>query len=1458
MSKKLISLLLSLLLVLGAVGVPVGADAGATTPAETVTITLKPNGGTPNINQEFVVNKGDSFTPKDISDLTPAIKAPIGKTFLGWGRESNPNTKLNFPITATDNLTLVAIWIDEEYTVTFDLNGGIGTAPTSKVNYNGTYGTLPADPTRSGYKFNGWYTAETGGTKVTSSTKVATAANHSVYAQWLAVHEITFEPGDGTLKDTDKKKTFIEGERFSLPTPTAKTGSTFVGWFDSSNNQLINGSVVPATMPNKSFSAKYTQSEYTVTLDPAGGTGLTKTTFSINYGQVYKVADTENLLTTTLARTGYTFDAWYTKANGAGTKIEDNTTHGVTSNQILYANWTPNNYSISYDYAFPTPAACAWKGPDDQYTTTPPTTTPTPSPVTYNSTYPALPTPAPSDVPYYSEGSEKKYTFEGWYAKAEDTINSTDPTKSDICKEINGGTNGDIYTLTDAKGQKLFARWGYEIEFFANNTADPTTETPIGTLKCVTGKAYDVGKMPKEPTRAGYTFAGWYAGREDVAAKVDLNAFTTADAKNKTLYAHWTNASYQVTLDPNGGALVAGTSDKIDVKYQEAYPALPDPAKRKGYTFDGWYTAKDGGTKIVVDNLDPTKNTIVTKTQDHVLYAHWKAEKATLTVDYRLPDDFDNTDNKYPPLTGKLDIGQDLSVAGLPEKKPVPYYYGDPKIKFEFDEWYTTADDSIPGEKGSWVNPQTPLTADMVDADLKITLYARWSMPVGLCNNYDGKATETTHPDNTLEFVMGSAYGSKLPTPTRTGYTFMGWFTKPGDDGVQKTATDIAKREVTKLYARWTTSAYVVTLDPTDGAFSEEQKIRSEKFNHNDPYGDFLTKYIPTAPAGHTFDGWYTEKEGGRKLTASDRVTKGGTIYAHWKADQFKVTLKLNYSGAADTVKTVDYGTELKKVLPASEPERAGYAFLGWFTDESFTTPADPEEKIAANMTIYAQWKEGKRVDLVVGGGKLPENTHSYIYVYDGGTFNKLPTPTWPGCIFGGWWTAATGGEQVTVATPAGANPPAALYARWTPKQVIVHLDYNGAPNLPSLHREYSIGSPYTGLPTYASWPGHEFMGWYTRSAAGEKIESSTLVSVASDEVEEFTIYAHWGYKVSFDPMEGTGEMDQQTAEMNQHYTLPTCTFTPPDGMRFGGWAIGTPDGPKQAGGSQYTVNRHLTLYATWTTAPIVITSSCTPGGSLMTEDGKANEVTVERGTDVTFVAAANTGYVLKELLVDGVNFNYTDVYTFRNVIEDHVIHAAFVPEGAPAYSTCGHGSSCPLAKYRDMTPGAWYHDGVHFCIDNVIMGGTGDGVFSPNSRATRAEVATTLWNYAGRPPIAGSGALPRTYKDVKPSAWYYQAVEWATKEGLLSGYGDSTFRPNNYITREELVSILWHHAGQPKARQTGLRFYDAWQVSNWAWDAMLWATEEGVISGRSFGYLVPKGNATRAEVATMLKNYLG
>lgn len=1134
---------------------------------------------------------------------------------------------------------------------------------------------------------------------------------------------------------------------------------------------------------------------------------MNTTSFTIAKGEKYKVIG-QDVFSQTITRTGYTFDAWYTEPNGKGTKIEDNSTHDTASTQTLHANWIPISVKMTLNYNYPSGVSGA--------------PTPSPIPVTYDQSYDkTLPTPTPLT------GTDYKYTFAGWYEGAEDKpVSTTDP---------NGVTYKEIKASDTIKSEKDFiihARWTYEV------TLDPDggTVTPEkATL--TTGTA--VGGLPT-PKKDGYEFEGWFTDSNCT----EVNKVTDesiANSANKTFYAKWEAKTYTVTLDPNGGEL---TDDKktVTVTYGVAYPNLKSDNVPTyiGYEFTGWFTEKDGGTEV-------TNSTKVTETGNHILYAHWKPRTYDVTLNYNVP----TLDPEYNPVVKKLSgIDIDAKLQGLPSKSQVPgYEYKD--TKFTFYNWYT--------KDGAMVNSQTPLTPDMLnDKKDGVNLNARWEYGIKFYYN-TGTSSSASRPNETVNFITDTPYGNKLPTPTNTGKTLLGWFTAADNTGKQVSASDTAKGDITELYAHWTTSEYVVTLDDNGGKFRDDQKIRSHPYQYGDTYGDFVTNtdYIPDPPAGHAFIGWYTEKEGGTMLTSSTRFTESCTIFAHWKADQFKVTLDLGYDSNT-TVHTVDYDTELSKVLPSPEPDRTGYAFEGWFEDKAFTKPADTKLKIQADITLYAKWKEAKRVSLDVGGGKLPENTPAYINVYEGGTYAKLPTPTWPGSIFKGWWTQKTGGKQVKPSdtVPAPSSIPVTLYARWESKKITVYLDYNGAPGEAGRTITCSVGDTYKSLPTYLSWAGHEFMGWYTKETGGEKVEKTTIVSVPSDDVEELTLFAHWGYTVVFEPGDGSGTMDKVAAEMDQPYTLPECTFTAPDGMRFGGWAIGSPDAPTQPAGSQYTVVRNLALYATWTDKPITITVTCTSGGSLATDDGKTNTVTAERGTDVTFIARPNAGYELKDLQVDGVSYNYTVEYTFRRIEEDHKIHAVFGRIDAPSYSSCDHGTNCPLSGYRDLNSNAWYHDAVHFCMDNVIMGGSNNS-FKPNAKATRAEVATSLWSAEGREPVSGNGPLSKTYPDVAVSDWYYQPIEWATRRGILAGYSNGRFGPNDFITREQLVSVLWRHAGSPKPRNTVLRFNDASKVSGFAWDAMLWATERGIISGRPGGYLAPKGNATRADVAQVLKNYL-
>ena len=105
---------------------------------------------------------------------------------------------------------------------------------------------------------------------------------------------------------------------------------------------------------------------------------------------------------------------------------------------------------------------------------------------------------------------------------------------------------------------------------------------------------------------------------------------------------------------------------------------------------------------------------------------------------------------------------------------------------------------------------------------------------------------------------------------------------------------------------------------------------------------------------------------------------------------------------------------------------------------------------------------------------------------------------------------------------------------------------------------------------------------------------------------------------------------------------------------------------------------------------------------------------------------------------------------------------------------------------------------------------------------------------------------------------WYTEAIRWATSQGIIGGYGNGNFGPNDNITREQLAVMLWRYAGSPAATDKELHFTDADKASGYALEALRWAVENGIINGYGDGRLGPQGLATRGQVAQMLKNFLG
>lgn len=193
----------------------------------------------------------------------------------------------------------------------------------------------------------------------------------------------------------------------------------------------------------------------------------------------------------------------------------------------------------------------------------------------------------------------------------------------------------------------------------------------------------------------------------------------------------------------------------------------------------------------------------------------------------------------------------------------------------------------------------------------------------------------------------------------------------------------------------------------------------------------------------------------------------------------------------------------------------------------------------------------------------------------------------------------------------------------------------------------------------------------------------------------------------------------------------------------------------------------------------------------------------------------------------------------------------------------CPGGPSCPSYGFSDVAgPSDWSHEGIDYCVRRSLMVGTGVGTFSPGMNCSRAQIVQILYNLSGDKTDYGNYYLPFT--DVAPGAWYYDAVAWAYTNNVVSGTSETTFAPNDVITREQMAVILYGYTAEFAPEFTGNAaslntFPDAGSVANWAYAAMSWAVGNGLISGMGSGgvsYLAPQGSATRAQASAIIMRY--
>lgn len=296
--------------------------------------------------------------------------------------------------------------------------------------------------------------------------------------------------------------------------------------------------------------------------------------------------------------------------------------------------------------------------------------------------------------------------------------------------------------------------------------------------------------------------------------------------------------------------------------------------------------------------------------------------------------------------------------------------------------------------------------------------------------------------------------------------------------------------------------------------------------------------------------------------------------------------------------------------------------------------------------------------------------------------------------------------------------------------------------------------------------------------------------------------------------------------------------------------------------------SRTYTVTVSFTEAPksndAGVRSITVAGVKAKTSVNNEYTVTVPYGTNITassFVIITNHARATVGALT-----HIKNVWYFTVTAEDGVTTASYTvtvttaalptPIKPAVDNTKPASDSKPKLPFTDVSTSDWFYSDVMFVYENGLFSGTDSRSFSPNASMTRAMLVTVLYRLEGEPVGTGSSS----FSDVRSGSYYEKAVAWAAANGIVTGTGSTSFSPDAKVTREQLAAILYRYAQYKKLdTDAGAKldsFSDAGNVSGYASEALSWAVSEGLINGAS-GRLMPKGDATRAQVAAILHRFV-
>ncbi|QGQ97951.1 hypothetical protein EHS13_25200 [Paenibacillus psychroresistens] len=719
-------------------------------------------------------------------------------------------------------------------TVVFDSNGG--TAVTSQsVGYNGT-ASAPTVPTKTGYTFGGWY-SDIGTTQLNNFGAPITGSK-TLYAKWtINTFTVSFNSDGGTpvtSQSVDYNSTATEPI-----TPPTKTGYTFGGWYSDSGTTQLNNFEALIT-GSKTLYAKWTINTYTVSFNSDGGSPVTSQ--SVNYNGTASVP-------TVPTKTGYSFGGWFTDI---GTTQLNNFGAQISDSKTLYAKWTINTYTVSFNSDGGTPVTS--QSVDYNSTATEPITPPT----------------------------KTGYSFGGWYSDS-------------------GTTQLNNFGALIIGSKTLYAKWTintYTVSFNSDG-GSPVTSQSVN----YNGTA----SVPTVPTKTGYSFGGWFT---DIGT-TQLNNFGAQISDSKTLYAKWTINTYTVSFNSDGGTPV--TSQSVDYNSTATEPITP-PTKT-GYSFGGWYS--DSGT-TQLNNFGAL--IIGSKT----LYAKWTIN--TYTISFK-------SDGGSPVTSQSVDYNL---TATEPITPPI-------KTGYTFEGWFTDSGTT------QFNNFGAPITGNT-------TIYAKWTIKTYLISYNSNGGTPVT--SQSVDYNLTAT--EPVTPPTKTGYTFGGWFTDIGTTQPNNFGTLITDSKT--LFAKWTINKYTISFNSNGGS-----PVTSESVDYN------LTATEPITPptkTGYTFEGWFTDSGTTQPNNFESPITNDVTLNAKWTINKYTVIFNSN-GGSAANEQNVEYNS---KVSVPGEIIKTGYSFVGWYADINLVVPYDfVQTTITGITTLYAKWGSPSQAEVAVSVAELEQ-----------------------------------------------------------------------------------------------------------------------------------------------------------------------------------------------------------------------------------------------------------------------------------------------------------------------------------------------------------------------------------------------------------------------------------------------------------------------------------------------------